>query len=221
MKHLFSLTLGALVFCFMAHAQNPVDLASSQAVQETQNVQLDYIQFPEDALVKSMNASLAKQGKALSVINTDGSIYVIGTATTARPSNMSGFVNSRNVAYSIAEMTAKMDLLRMAGEQISSGRGFQLLEDLIEGEDPDAKEKATMLDKVAKIADKSLDRALSELGVSDAEIHAMNENKKKSMYEQNFNQSIRSLVAGMVKGCTVVRIAEGESGKDDYQIAVC
>ena len=114
-----------------------------------------------------------------------------------------------------------MNLLRMAGEQISSGRGFQLLEDIIEGEDPDATQKASMLDKAAKIADKSLDKALSALGVSDSEIRSMNESKKKAVYEQNFNQTIRSLVAGMVKGCAVVRLAEGESGNNDYQVAVC
>ena len=164
---IFAVLLGIAV---AANAQNPADLAATPAVQETQNVQSDIMDFPEDVLTKSMNASLAKQGKALGTINSDGSIYVIGAATTARPSNMSGFINSRHVAYSIAEMTAKMNLLRMAGEQISSGRGFQLLEDIIEGEDPDAKQKASMLDKAAKIADKSLDRALSELGVSDAEI---------------------------------------------------
>ncbi|MBP5322999.1 MAG: hypothetical protein J6Y84_04310 [Bacteroidaceae bacterium] len=202
-------------------AQNPADLAATPAVQETQNVQTDIIQFPEDALAKSMETSLSKKGKGLGVINSDGSIYVIGAATTARPSNMSGFINSRNVAYSIAEMTAKMNLLRMAGESISSGRGFQLLEDIIEGEDPDAKEKATLLQKAATLADKSMDKALSAMGVSDAEIKAMNESKKKAVYEQNYNQTILSLVAGMVKGCAVVRIAEGESGKDDYQVAVC
>lgn len=203
------------------NAQNPADLAATPAVQETQNIQSDITDFPEDALTRSMSASLAKQGKALGVINNDGSIYVIGAATTARPSNMTGFINSRNVAYSIAEMTAKMNLLRMAGEQISSGRGFQLLEDIIEGEDPDAKQKASALEKAAKIEDRSLDLALSELGVSDAEIRAMNETQKRAIYEQNFNQTIRSLVAGMVKGCAVVRIAEGESGGDDYQVAVC
>lgn len=221
MKRIICFVALSIAITAIGSAQNPSDLAGTPAIQETQNVQTDNVQFPEDALAKSMNASLTKQGKALGVINADGSIYVIGAATTARPSNMSGFVNSRNVAYSIAEMTAKMNLLRMAGEQISSGRGFQLLEDIIEGEDPDAKEKASMLDKAAKIADKSLDKALSALGVSDAEIRSMNEGKKKAVYEQNFNQTIRSLVAGMIKGCTVVRVAEGESGKDDYQIAVC
>lgn len=210
--------LGCLTFI---NAQNPADLAASAAVQETQNVKSEIMEFPEDALINSLNASLSNQGKALGVINADGSIYVVGAATTARPSNMSGFINSRNIAYSIAEMTAKMNLLRMAGEQITSGRGFQLLEDIIEGEDPDAQQKATMLQKAAKVADKSLDKALSELGVSDAEIRQMNTEKKKAAYEQNFNQTIRTLVAGMVQGCAVIRTAEGESGGDDYQVAVC
>lgn len=218
----FALFLTIALFSIEAsQAQSPAELANTQAVQETQNVQSEIVQYPEDALVESMTQSLARQGKALGVINDDGSIYVIGAATTARPSNMPGFVNSRNVAYSIAELTAKMNLLRMAGEQISSGRGFQLLEDIVEGEDPDAKDKASMLEKAARLADQSMDNALSALGVSDEEIKQMNTAKKKAVYEQNFNQTIRSLVAGMVKGCAVVRIAEGESGGDDYQVAVC
>ena len=219
-KSIISIALAA-IYVFAAKAQAPSNLTSSPAVQETQKVQTEVTAFPEDALIKSMNASLSKQGKALGAINSDGSIYVIGAATTGRPSNMSGFINSRNIAYSIAELTAKMNLLRLAGESITSGRGFQLLEDIVEGNDPDAKKKATMLEKAVKVLDKSLDKALSALGVSDAEIKSMNESKKKAVYEQNYTQTIRSLVAGMVKGCAVVRIAEGESGKDDYQVAVC
>lgn len=221
MKTAVLLSVAALLSTTVAYAQSPAELAGSQAVQETQNVQAEIMQYPEDALVQSMTLSLAKQGKALGTINEDGSIYVIGAATTARPSNMPGFINSRNIAYSIAEMTAKMNLLRMAGEQIASGRGFQLLEDIVEGEDPDAKDKATILEKAARLADQSMDNALSALGVPEDEIRAMNTEKKKAVYEQNFNQTIRSLVAGMVKGCAVVRIAEGESGGDDYQVAVC
>lgn len=203
--------------CYMAAQVT----ANSSPVQETQNVQADITEFPEEVLSKSISASLSKKGNALNTINKDGSIYVIGAATTARPSNMPGFVNSRNVAYAIAEMTAKMNLLRLAGEQISSGRGFQLVEDIVEGEDPDAKQKASLLEKAAKLVDKSIDKALEALGVSQSEIKAMNEDKKKAVYEQNFNQTVRSLVAGMVKGCAVVRIAEGESGNNDYQVAVC
>lgn len=205
----------------IAKAQSPADLAKSPAVQETQQVQTDVVDNPKEALEKSMMTSLAKQGKALDVINADGSIYVIGAATTTRPSNMTGFIRSRNTAYDIAELDAKMELLRLAGEQISSGRGFQMIEDIIEGEDPDAKKKASMFQKAAKVADKSLDKALSELGVSDEEIREMNEEQKHAAYKQNSYRLVRSLVAGMVKGCAVVRIAEGESGGDDYQVAVC
>ena len=220
MKKMF-LLVAATIGVTMAMAQNPADLAATPAVQETQNVEVDIMSFPENVLIESMTNSLAKQGKGLGVINDDGSIYVVAAATTARPSNMSGFINSRNVAYSIAELSAKMSLLRMAGEQITSGRGFQMIEDIVEGEDPDAVQKASMLQKLGTLADKSLDKALAAVGVSEAEIAKMNQNKKKAVYEQNYNETVRSLVSGMVKGCAVVRIVEGDAGKDDYQVAVC
>ena len=122
----------ALVASGLLFAQEPADLAKSPAVQETQEVENELLEFPVDALTKSMNNSLSKKGLVLGGINNDGSIYMIGSATTARPSNMSGFINSRNVAFNIAEMTAKMNILRLAGEQITSGRGFTLLEDIID-----------------------------------------------------------------------------------------
>lgn len=175
-------------------AQDPSSLATSSAVSETQNVQGGIVEYPSEALARSMNASLSKSGKAVGVINNDGSIYVIGEATTARPSNMSGFIRSRNNAYNIAEMTAKMRLLQMAGEQITSSRGYQMLQDIIEGEDPDAAENAR-------------------------EMKAAIDNKETN--RQDFKAHISTLVAGMLQGCAVVRMAEGEMGKDDYQVAVC
>ena len=208
--------------CFaLVNAQSPAELAASEAVQETQDVQAEIVENPLEKLTNNLTESLANEGKSLWAINDDGSIYVIGAATTLRPSNMSGFIDSRNNAYHVAEMNAKWELLRMAGEQITSGRGYKVIEEIIEGEDPDAKEKATMIQKVAKIADKSLDKALSELGVSDAEILQMNTPKKKAVLNENINRMTRSLVAGMIQGCAVVRTAEGECGNDDYQIAVC
>lgn len=221
MKKVVITSIFLVCFSMCLKAQNPADLAATVAVQETQDVRSEIAEFPEEALINSLTTSLSKQGKALGVINEDGSVYVVGAATTTRPSNMSGFINSRNVAFSIAEMTAKMNLLRLAGEQITSGRGFQMLEDIIEGSDPDAAGKASMIQKAAKLADASMDKALAEMGVSSAEIQKMNTEKKKAVYEQNFNQAVLSLVSGMIQGCAVVRIAEGESGGDDYQVAVC
>lgn len=216
-----TLLLGLILFVLFLKAQNPADIAKSDAVQETQDVKTEMVEYPEDVLRETVTGILQRKGKSLGSINDDGSIYVVAAATTARPSNMPGFVNSRDVAYNIAELTAKMNLLRMAGEQITSGRGFTMLEDIIEGEDPDASQKASMLEKAAKVVDKSLDNALEYLGVSKDEIDKMNASEKQVVYEQEFNQTVKSLVAGMVKGCATVMVAEGDAGNDDYQIAVC
>ena len=194
MKKILTFLAVAVLCSITATAQEPSDLATSSAVAETQNVQGEVTEYPSEALTKSMEASLAKSGRALGVINSDGSIYVIGEATSARPSNMSGFIRSKNIAYNIAEMQAKMRLLQMAGEQITSGRGYQLLQDIIEGEDPDAAQDAQE--------------------VKDAI-------DKKETGRQDFKMSISSLVTGMMQGCAVVRMAEGEMGGDDYQVAVC
>lgn len=217
-----SIVLIGLVFLMkLSMAQSPSELANSSAVKETQDVSADVVKFPEDALTDKMTTLLLKRGKSLNIINQDGSIYVIASATTTRPSNMSGFVFSRNVAYNIAELTAKMNLLRLAGEQITSGRGFTMLEDIIEGEDPDVSKTASMLQKAGKVIDKSLDKALSYLGVSDKEIGDMNEDEKKVIFTQTYNETVKSLVAGMVKGCATVWVAEGELGGDDYQVSIC
>ena len=194
MKKILTLLSIAILCSITATAQDAASLATSPAVAETQNVQGEVVEYPTEVLAKSMRASLAKSGRELGVINSDGSIYVIGEATSARPSNMSGFIRSKNNAYYIAELQAKMRLLQLAGEQISSGRGYQILQDIIEGEDPDAAQNAQEVQDA--------------LG-------------KKEISRQDFQMKISSLVTGMMQGCAVVRIAEGEMGKDDYQVAVC
>ena len=194
MKKILTLLFVAVLCSIVAKAQDPSALATSSAVAETQNVQGEVVEYPSEVLAKSMTASLAKSGRELGVINSDGSIYVIGEATSARPSNMSGFIRSKNAAYNIAEMQAKMRILQMAGEQITSGRGYQLLQDIIEGQDPDAAQNAQE--------------------VKDGL-------EKREISRQDFQMKISSLVTGMMQGCAVVRIAEGEMGNDDYQVAVC
>lgn len=194
MNKILTFILAAFFCGIIAKAQEPSALATSEAVAETQNVQGQIVEYPSEVLAKSMIASLAKSGKALGVINSDGSIYIIGEATTACSSNMPGFIRSKNNAYNIAEMQAKMRLLQMAGEQITSDRGYQLLQDIIEGEDPDAAQTAQeMKDAIDK----------NETG------------------RQDFKMKISSLVTGMMQGCAVVRMAEGEMEENNYQVAVC
>lgn len=179
------------------------------------------IDLPSDKLAESITAKLMKSGKSLNTVNSDGSIYIIGSASTAIPVNKNGFITSRNIAFAKAELRAKVQLLRLTGEVVTSERNSALISKNIQGSDPDAVEKASFLEKVATVADKSLDKALSELGVSETEISKMNQNQKEKRYSENFYNYVSSFVGSMVKGVSVIKIAEGEVGSSDYEVAVC
>lgn len=179
------------------------------------------IDLPSDKLAESVTAILMKSGKSLNTVNSDGSVYIIGTASTGVPVNKNGFITSRNIAFAKAELRAKVQLLRLTGEVITSERNSALISKNIQGSDPDAVEKASFLEKVATVADKSLDKALSELGVSQTEIAQMNQSQKEKRYSENFYNYVSSFVGSMVKGVSVIKIAEGEVGSSDYEVAVC
>ena len=179
------------------------------------------IDFPSDKLAESVTAKLMKSGKSLKTVNSDGSVYIIGTASTGVPVNKNGFITSRNIAFAKAELRAKVQLLKLTGEVVTSERNSALISKNIQGSDPDAVEKASFLDKVATVADKSLDKALSELGVSETEIAQMNQTQKEKRYSENFYNYVSSFVGSMVKGVSVIKIAEGEVGSSDYEVAVC
>lgn len=178
------------------------------------------VTFPRDVLQENAQNHLSRMGKSLNTINDDGTVYAIGTATTAVPSNSSGFITSRNVAYARAELRAKLNVLRLSNEQITSERSSTLIDRAVSGTDPDAKQKATMLDKATRIVDASLDKALSELGVSSSEIAKMNQQEKERVYEETFYNYVSSFVSGLIRGITTLKIIEGESGNNDYQVAV-
>ena len=181
----------------------------------------EIIELPSDRLRESIAANLQNKGKTIGTVNGDGSIYIIGTASTGIPSNKNGFINSRNIAFAKAELRAKIELLKLSGEVITSERNSTLIAKNMQGDDPDAKQKATMLEKSAAVADKSLDKALEYLGVSGGEIAKMNEGQKEKTYNETFYNYVSSFVASMIKGVTVVKVVEGEVGSNDYEVAVC
>jgi len=178
------------------------------------------IDLPSDKLAESVTAKLMKSGKSLNTVNSDGSVYIIGSASTAIPVNKNGFITSRNIAFAKAELRAKVQLLRLTGEVVTSERNSALISRNIQGSDPDAIQKASFIEKVAAVADKSLDKALSQLGVDQSEIAQMNQSQKEKRYSENFYNYVSSFVGSMVKGVSVIKIAEGEVGSSDYEVAV-
>ena len=178
------------------------------------------IDLPSDKLAESVTAKLMKSGKYLSTVNSDGSVYFIGSASTGVPVNKNGFITSRNIAFAKAELRAKVELLRLTGEIVTSERNSALISRNIQGSDSDAIQKASFIEKVAAVADKSLDKALSQLGVDQSEIAQMNQSQKEKRYSENFYNYVSSFVGSMVKGVSVIKIAEGEVGSSDYEVAV-
>lgn len=179
------------------------------------------IELPTDKLTESVQAKLQKAGKLLNNVNKDGSVYMIGSASTGVPVNRNGFITSRNIAFAKAELRAKIQILKLSGEVVTSERNSALISKNIQGSDPDALTKASFLEKVATLADKSIDKALSELGVSDGEIASLNQSQKEKRYSENFYNYVSSFVGSMIKGVSVIKIAEGEVGSNDYEVAVC
>lgn len=205
-----------------AFAQGETEnLMESESVQETLNSVEEVFQepYPSERLEEKWSDRLSGKGKTLGVLNSDGSLYIITSASVVRASDDPGFIDSRIIAYEKAELNAKMEIARMMNEQLTSSRSAEIMEDLQSGEDPDAKKTASKLDKASKIIDKSLDKALSYLGVSEDEIAGMNEKQKKAQAQESFSSMQKSLSAAMIKGCAVVGAAEGESGKG-YEMVV-
>ena len=155
--------------------------------------------LPSDMLKETISSLLQAKGKSLNTINSDGSIYIIASASTAVPVNSSGFIASRNIAFSKAEMRAKTELLRLTGEVITSERNSSLISRNKQGNDPDAVRKASFIEKVSTLADKSIDKALKELGVSDTEISTLNQSQKEKRYNESFYNYTSSFVASMIK----------------------
>lgn len=179
------------------------------------------IDLPSDKLTETIQSKLQSQGKSLGTVNSDGSVYMIGTSSTGVPVNRSGFITSRNIAFAKAELRAKIQILKLSGEVLTSERSSSLVSKNIQGNDPDVAKKASFIEKVATLADKSIDKALSELGVSDGEISSLNQSQKEKRYSENFYNYVSSYVGSMIKGVSVIKIAEGEVGSSDYEVAVC
>ena len=208
------------VFAQDSKSSDIKELANSEAMKEVQDLTVEIRPYPSDVLRDFVTKSLGKKGKALGQVNNDGTIYNIGAASTGVPSNRSGFIASRNVAFRKAVLIAKSEFIRAQGMKISSEEGLTILDNYIEGTDPETQKKASFLQKLGKLANQSIDKALIELGVSQTEVSKMNQGAKEAMFRDEYRQKGLQFAAGMLKGLSVCKIVEGEVGGSDYQVAV-
>ena len=176
---------------------------------------------PYTKLEQAVQAKLQSSGKSLGTFNSDGSIYMVGSASVVVPSNQNGFITSRNIAFSKAELSAKIEILKAASLTVRNSRGSSLMARSASGNDPALSEKASFIEKLGIMADKAVDNALAELGMSEAEIASLNQSEREKLFEEKYNDEIVQFVSSMINGASVVKIAEGELGNNDYEVAVC
>jgi len=178
--------------------------------------------YPLDYLTSAVTKLVQAEGHELNRINSDGVIYSIGSASTGVPSNApSGFVVSRNIAFAKAVLRAKIEMLKISGESVTTQKKFSLVNNLKNSEDPDAIQKATIIDKLQLLESKSIDNALIQAGVSELEVEKLNQPQKQKVFEEKYYNYVASLVSSMIKGISIFKIVEGEVGHNDYQVAVC
>ena len=181
----------------------------------------EFIERPKFVLEESIDNILASKNKIRDNVNNDGSIYIVVSESTVRPSNGSGFINSRNAAFGKALLKAKMKILSVQSETFTTDRESSFISNFKDGTDPDLSKRLTFLEKVGKLANQSVDKALIELGMDQNEVRAMNQKQKEKALQDNYSEYASTCVYSMLRGISVVKVAEGERGRNDYEIAIC
>ena len=181
----------------------------------------EFIERPKNVLEESIDEILAVKNKYRDIENNDGSIYVVVGESTVIPSNKNGFINSRNIAFAKALLRAKMKILGIQEQIITTERKSEFISRFKDGNDPDLSKRATFLEKVGKLANQSVDKALIELGMDENEVYSMNQKQREKAFADGYRKQVSSCVVSMIKGISVVKVAEGERGRNDYEIAIC
>lgn len=212
-----------LTFIHSQNKDNIKDLAGSKAMQDATNQTFEILELPSEKLENWVENKLGSRGKWLGEVNDDGSIYMIGKATTVIKPGKPGFITSRNIAFRKAVLDAKSQFVQLTGVKISSEEGMSLLNDKKIGNDLDAEKQVTFLDKIKRLANESVDKALIELGVSQTEVSKMNQKQKEKKFQNAYESRSFALATQMLKGLSICKIAEGQTSKSrnsGYEVAV-
>ena len=145
---------------------------------------------PYQILESSFSKFLNKNGKGLYGINDDGSIYAIGIAQTGMSSNM----KTPRFIESRYIAFRKAELLAKV----------DILNTIAGGLLTSSAEFQEFEEQIGEII----------------KVDSINQIDESSSSAEYFSEKILDQYAGIIQGCNVVKMAEGDLGDNDYQVAV-
>ena len=158
----------------------------------------------------------------------EGDLFIAsGTATVPFPIEHPGFIEGRGIAYEIAYIRAKAEMIRFLG---TAGTREQVVERLetaawergqsIDDVEP-LRQGARIARKLADLTEKQLDAQIEKI---DPDYDAGNYDsraQKEEVFRRSFQQRILTTAAAFVAGATPLKVYEGFSASgDNYQVLV-
>ncbi len=142
-----------------------------------------------------------------------------------------GWVESRVAAFEMAEMDAKMKIIRYLSETVETKRSLALLENAVwnDGDVDKVKELNDVEESLKRIgkksvalAEKTLDKALEKLDpdYDPAKYEGKSSEELQVITEDLFKRQIKTVAMGTLIGVTPLYSAEGDSGEGEYQVLV-
>ena len=165
--------------------------------------------------------------KGLKVGANERDIYVsVGQQTVDLPINHPGFHESRSIAYEIAYLRAKAEMIKFLAASIEKSNSYESLENARwsdgQGEALDRLKKTSrIIEKVKDLAEKKLDQELAEIDPNyDPDKYGSREEKEKA-FRGAFKQQIREVASRFVSGAIPLEVLEGPTqAGNSYEILV-
>ena len=159
--------------------------------------------------------------------NEDDLFISDGSATVSFPVEHPGFIEARGLAYEIAYIRAKAEMIRFLGTTGSREQVVELLEaaawergQSIDDVEP-LRQGARIEKKLADLTEKQLNAAIKNLDPDYDPRQYDDRAKKEEAYRLGFQQKILTTAAAFVAGATPLKVYEGLSAsRDNYEILV-
>ena len=225
-----ALVPATLLVGFGAHAQSsPTQNAPSDALEADRGVEI---------LSSAMATRYARRldgdwkdflsAAELRIGHNEGDLFVSsGTETVGFPVEHPDFIEARGLAYEIAYMRAKAEMVRFLGTTGSREQVVERLESasLARGQPTDPveplRQRARMERKLGDLAEAKLDRALEEFDPNYDPSRYETRAQKEEAFRLGFSSKLRTTAASFVAGAVPLQVLEGLSADgNSYRVLV-